>query len=182
MIERKDRRHDDAGQCRDPTTRSTFTAPPPRLCGRPTRSGRPCRQRVSNPRFETACGTHATDQEAELAVARRTAYYDGHKEGLESARESARSRIEELESRIRRLESENKPPLRTTDPLGRQVVQVGRHAYAWAGDEPLGVGDQVWLPENYVSRMKHGPGAYRDEVTALGTDYAGPLSQIIGRA
>jgi hypothetical protein len=59
---------------------------------------------------------------------------------------------------------------------------VGGHAYAWGGTEPLAVGNEVWLPENYVSRVRIGPGPYRGEVTALGTDYAGPLKQIIRRA
>jgi hypothetical protein len=165
-----------------PVPEPTFTVPPPALCGRPTRSGRPCRQRISDPRFEVACRTHATGAENEMAAVRRTAYYDGYRDGQGSAREFARFRIEQLQARIDRLESESKPPLRTTDQLGRQIVQVGQHAYAWDGPEPLAVGDQVWLPENYVSRMKHGPGRYRGEVTALGTDYTGHLSLILDRA
>jgi hypothetical protein len=163
-------------------TESSFTVPPRPLCGRPTRSGRPCRQRISNPRFEVACRTHATDAENDLADARRTAYHDGYRDGQESARDFARFRIEQLQARIEQLESENKPPLRTTDALGRQIVQVGRHAYTWDGPDPLAVGDQVWLPENYVSRMKQGPGRYRGEVTALGTDYTGHLNLILDRA
>lgn len=69
-----------------------------------------------------------------------------------------------------------------TDTTGRQIVEVGRHAYAWGGDEPLAVGDAVLLPENYVSRARNGPGSFGGEVAALGTDYTGLLSLIVGRA
>lgn len=155
--------------------------PAQKLCGRPTRSGRPCRQRISDPRFEVACPQHVTDAEAATATTRRTAYEKGHRDGRESVRTVAEFRIERLQERIDQLERATSQ-LRTTDALGRQIVCVGTHAYAWSGEEPLAVGDQVWLPENWLSRVMHGPGHYRGEVTALGTRYAGSLSQIIGLA
>jgi hypothetical protein len=40
----------------------------------------------------------------------------------------------------------------------------------------------VLLPENWISRMKDGPGQYEDVVTQLGTTYRGELSFIVGRA
>lgn len=60
----------------------------------------------------------------------------------------------------------------------RQVVEVGRYAYAWAGPEPLKVGDRVLLPENWLTRMDS-PGPFEGTVTQLGTAYTGELSQII---
>ncbi|WP_233290136.1 hypothetical protein [Kitasatospora sp. MBT66] len=44
------------------------------------------------------------------------------------------------------------------------------------------MGDRVLLPENYVSRMKNGPGPVIGVVTALGTTYRGTISFIVGRA
>ncbi|MDN5914851.1 MAG: hypothetical protein L0I76_07050 [Pseudonocardia sp.] len=160
----------------------TITTPAPKLCGRETRGGRPCRQRLPDPRFEVACRQHATEAEAELATARRKAYYVGYQDAQESARRYADFRIEQLQQRISELEQAAKPPRRMTEPTGRQIVEVGGHAYVWSGNEPLAVGDAVWLPENYVSRVRIGAGPYRGEVSALGTDYTGPLSQIIRRA
>lgn len=160
----------------------TITTPAPKLCGRETRGGRPCRQRIPDPRFEVACRQHATDAEAGLATARRDAYRLGYRDGQEATRGFSDFHIEQLQQRIIEMEQAAKPPRRMAEPTGRQIVEVGRHAYAWAGAEPLTVGDEVWLPENYVSRLKIGPGPHRGEVSALGTDYTGPLSQIIRRA
>jgi hypothetical protein len=102
-------------------------------------------------------------------------YQDGFQDCQASTQKSECFRIEQLQARFGRLESENKPPVRMTDALGRQVVQVGRHAYtAWERPEPLVVGDQVWLAENDVSRMKHD--RRRGDLTALGTDHTGQLS------
>lgn len=154
----------------------------PKLCGRPTRANRPCRQRIPDPRFEVACRQHATETEAELAAARHDAYHQGYRDAQESARRFESFRIEQLQQRISELEQATKPPRRMTEPTGRQIVEVGGHAYAWGGTEPLTVGDEVWLPDNDVSRVRIGPGPYRGEVTDLGTDYTGPLKQIIRRA
>ena len=41
---------------------------------------------------------------------------------------------------------------------GDQVVGVGRYAYRSRGEPPLKVGERVLLPENWVSRVKDGPG------------------------
>jgi hypothetical protein len=59
-------------------------------------------------------------------------------------------------------------------------VQVGKYAYFWEGDEPLAPGDRVLLPENWLSPMLYGHrGPFEDTVTAIGSDYDGPLSRII---
>ena len=47
-------------------------------------------------------------------------------------------------------------------------VRVGEYAYLWEGAEPLVPGDRVLLPENWLSRMTHGPGPFEDTVTAVG--------------
>lgn len=156
--------------------------PAPTFCGRPTRSGQPCRQRVPDPRFEVACRRHATDSESKLATVRRRSYYDGYRDGGESARDFGRFQIEQLEKQVWELKEAAAPPLRMVDLRGRQIVQIGRYGYTWDGAEPLVVGDKVWLPENYVSRLQNGPGRWRGEVTALGTRYIGALDAIIGRA
>lgn len=113
---------------------------------------------------------------------RQAAYYQGYRDAQQSAHEYAEFRIKQLEQRISELEQAAKPPRRLIDEQGRQIVQIGRYAYAWNGSEPLAIGDQVFVPENYVSRAQRGPGAYVDTVTDLGTDYRGPLAEVIRRA
>lgn len=144
--------HDSGPSPSEPTT----TTPAPKLCGRETRGGRPCRQRIPDPRFEVACRQHAADAETELATARRAAYRQGYRDAQESIRGFADFRIEQLQQRISELEQAAKPPRRMTEPTGRQIVEVGGHAYAWGGPEPLTVGDEVWLPANDVSRVRIG--------------------------
>lgn len=64
---------------------------------------------------------------------------------------------------------------------GDQVVDVGGYAYRWRGKTPLKAGDRVLLPENWLSKIKNGPGAIEGVVTALGTTYRGDLQTIIRR-
>ncbi|MFC8826598.1 hypothetical protein ACFT9I_14795 [Streptomyces sp. NPDC057137] len=65
---------------------------------------------------------------------------------------------------------------------GCQAVEVGGYGFRRRGNDPLEVGDRVLLPENYVSRLKNGPGPTVGVVNKLGTTYRGPLSDIVGRA
>ena len=65
---------------------------------------------------------------------------------------------------------------------GHQAVTVDGYGYLWTGEPRLEVGDHVLLPENYVSRLKHGPGPFPGTVTELGTAYTGSLSRILRRA
>jgi hypothetical protein len=58
-------------------------------------------------------------------------------------------------------------------------VKAGKYTYLWTGDEPLVPGDLVLLPENWVSRMIHGPGPFEDTVTEIGSDYDGAVSRVI---
>ncbi len=60
-------------------------------------------------------------------------------------------------------------------------VRVGKYAYLWEGAEPLVPGDRVLLPENWLSRTIHGPGPFEDTVTAVGSDYDGPMSRVIAK-
>ncbi len=60
-------------------------------------------------------------------------------------------------------------------------VRVGRYAYLWEGAEPLVPGDRVLLPESWLSRTIHGPGPFEDTVTAVGSDYDGPMSRVIAK-
>jgi len=52
-------------------------------------------------------------------------------------------------------------------------------SYEYDGSEPLAVGDTVLCPENWVSRMKHGPGPFPTTVLSLESAYTGPCSRII---
>ncbi|MFG2720693.1 hypothetical protein ACGFW5_20675 [Streptomyces sp. NPDC048416] len=151
-----------------------------RTCGRPTRSGNPCKVRISG--SDVACGTHATEQDKAVAQAHRRGWSDGYKSGSESGASSSRSRIERLEQRVKELEEQLDDAKRVYEIGGHQVVDVGGYAYRWRGSTPLAVGDRVLLPENYVSRMKNGAGPTLGAVSKLGTTYRGPLSDIVSRA
>ncbi|MFE0794361.1 hypothetical protein [Streptomyces mutabilis] len=150
-----------------------------RTCGRPTRSGKPCKIRISG--SDVACGTHATEQDKAVAKAHQRGWSEGYKSGSESSASLSRSRIERLEQRIKELEAQLDDSRRVYEIDGHQVVDVGGYAYRWRGSTPLEVGDRVLLPENYVSRMKNGPGPTLGVVSKLGTTYCGPLSDIVRR-
>ncbi|MFJ4829306.1 hypothetical protein ACIP79_05175 [Streptomyces sp. NPDC088747] len=151
-----------------------------RTCGRPTRSGNPCKVRISG--SDVACGTHATEQDKAVAEAHQRGWSDGYKSGSESSASFSKSRIERLEHRVKELEEQLDDSKRVYEIDGHQVVDVGGYAYRWRGSTPLEIGDRVLLPENYVSRMKNGPGPTLGVVSKLGTTYRGPLSDIVRRA
>lgn len=150
-----------------------------RTCARPTRSGNPCKIRISG--SDLACGTHATEQEKAVAEGHQRGWSEGYKSGSESSARFSKSRIERLEQRVKELEEQLDNTKRVYEIDGHQVVDVGGYAYRWRGSEPLGVGDRVLLPENYVSRMKNGPGPTVGVVSKLGTTYRGSLSDISSR-
>ncbi|MCY0951284.1 hypothetical protein [Streptomyces sp. H27-S2] len=151
-----------------------------RTCGRPTRSGSPCKIRISG--SDVACGTHATEQDKAVAEAHRRGWSEGYRSGSESSTSFSKSRVERLEHRVKELEEQLDATRRVYQVDGHQVVEVGRYSYRWRGSEPLEVGDRVLLPENYVSRMKDGPGPTAGVVSKLGTTYRGQLSDIVRRA
>ncbi|MER5304985.1 hypothetical protein ABT039_36735 [Streptomyces lasiicapitis] len=151
-----------------------------RTCGRPTRSGHPCKIRISG--SDLACGTHSTEEDKAVAEAHRRGWREGYSSGSESSARFSRSRIEQLERRVKELEEQLDATKRVYEIDGHQVVDVGGYAYRWRGSTPLEVGDRVLLPENYVSRMKNDPGPTLGVVSKLGTTYRGPLSDIVRRA
>ncbi|MFI7089751.1 hypothetical protein ACIBUR_39985 [Streptomyces anulatus] len=117
-----------------------------------------------------------------MAEAHRRGWSEGYKSGSESSASYSRSRIERLEQRVKELDEQLDDAKRVYEIGGHQVVDVGGYAYSWRGSTPLEVGDRVLLPENYVSRMKNGPGPTLGVVSKLGTTYRGPLSDIVSRA
>ncbi|MFC5752595.1 hypothetical protein [Actinomadura rugatobispora] len=123
-----------------------------------------------------------TDHERELAEAHRRGYREGYEEGRESTSGAADLKVEWLERRVKELEQKLDDATRVHEVDGGQAVEVDGYAYLWRGAEPLEVGDHVLLPENYVSRVKNGPGPTRGVVTRLGITYRGELATIIGRA
>ena len=157
-----------------------MTYQPDRTCGRPTRSGNPCKIRISG--SDVACGTHATEQDKAVAEAHRRGWSEGYEAGCESGASSSKSHIAYLEKRVKDLEEQLDGARRVYEVDGYQVVQVGKYSYRWRGGDPLEVGDRVLLPENWVSKLKDGPGSTVGVVTKLGTTYRGSLSDIVGRA
>ncbi|MFI1253197.1 hypothetical protein ACH4U6_05220 [Streptomyces netropsis] len=117
-----------------------------------------------------------------MAEAHRRGWREGWDAGRESSISSSKSQVEWLERRVKELEQQLDDARRVYEVDGHQVVDVGGYAYRWRGSVALEVGDRVLLPENYVSRMKHGPGPTVGVVTQLGTTYSGPLSDILRRA
>lgn len=150
-----------------------------RTCGRPTKSGHPCKARVSG--SDVACGIHSTEQDRAVADAYRRGYQEGRESGARSSNESSKLRIAWLERQVEELRQRLDKATRVHELGGDQVVDVGGYAYRWSGETPLEVGDRVLLPENYVSRMKHGPGPVEAVVHALGTTYQGPLAFVLRR-
>ncbi|QIB48626.1 hypothetical protein G3H79_06805 [Streptomyces aureoverticillatus] len=117
-----------------------------------------------------------------MARAHRRGWNEGYKAGSESSASFAASRIGQLEQRVKELEEQLDDSQRVYEVAGHQVVDVGGYAYRWCGSEPLEVGDRVLLPENYVSRLRNGPGPTLGVVSKLGTTYRGPLADIVSRA
>ncbi|MEU6711524.1 hypothetical protein ABZ897_08570 [Nonomuraea sp. NPDC046802] len=151
-----------------------------RLCGRPTRSGSPCKQRVYG--SDVACGIHITDHERALSEAYQRGWREGHSSGYDSGRSMTRQEIERLQRRVAELEQQLDDAQRYYEINGDQVVEVGKYAYRWRGQPALKVGERVLLPENWVSQMTEGRGTFVGEVTRLGATYRGHLSAIVGRA
>lgn len=156
-----------------------FTTYEQRRCGRPTKSGAPCK---ANFAFGFACIVHTTPQEQELVEAYRKGLQEGRAEGIESSRSSAELANEHLKRRVAELERKLDEVTRRHTVDGHQAVEVDGYAYLWTGTEPLRVGERVLLPENYVSSLKHGPGPFVGVVTGLGTTYTGTLARVLRRA
>jgi hypothetical protein len=64
------------------------------------------------------------------------------------------------------------------DEDGQLVTIDGKLVYRWTGDEPVAVGDAVWLPGNWLKGNRPWVG----EVTALGGDYDGTILDVLRRA
>ncbi|GAA2114983.1 hypothetical protein [Streptomyces synnematoformans] len=151
-----------------------------RPCGRPTKSGSPCRAQFSGPGF--ACKIHTTEHERALVEAYQQGLQAGRTQAREWERSAAASRVEHLEQQIRTLQEQLDAKTRRYEVDGDQIVTVDGYGYRWRGADPLEVGDRVLLPENHVSALRHGPGPFPGTVTALGTTYSGALSTITSRA
>ena len=149
-----------------------------RPCGRPTKSGAPCKATFS---FGFACTLHATEHEQALVDAYQQGYRAGLSEGSELGRKGAEMSKEYLQRRVAELEKQLDQAKRRHTVDGHQAVEVDGYGYLWTGADPLRVGERVWLPENYVSKLKHGSGPFVGVVTALGTTYEGSLSRVLRR-
>ncbi|WP_250734944.1 hypothetical protein [Streptomyces sp. G2] len=151
-----------------------------RPCGRPTKSGNPCRAQFSGRGF--ACKLHTTDHEKTLIEAFEHGRRTGREEERTWQQRSANTRIEQLERQVRTLEEKLDSRDRRYEVDGHQAVTVDGYAYVWTGQGRLEVGDTVLLPENYVSALRRGPGPFPETVTQLGTTYSGTHSRIIAKA
>ena len=145
-----------------------------RPCGRPTRSGDPCRNEVGP--YEVGCKVHTTSDEREWARIAWAAFWRGHEEGRESERDDV-MRSAEFEARQAARRAEEAAMWRERDARGRQLVQVaGSYTYVWTGTHDLQVGDVVTVPGCWIPGME----APHDEpVIALGSTYRGDIKAII---
>jgi hypothetical protein len=149
-------------------TVETISESKSRVCGRPTRSGAPCRAPVHG--SVVACHLHVTETE----TAASEAYWDGWSAGHLSGLESAQSQIQQYKDEIARLYDMRK---RLTTHRGAQIVEVNNYAYSWLGDEPLQIGDVVVLPPSWVSNDE-----WIGTVTGIGTLRVGDLRPVRRRA
>lgn len=156
-----------------------FTTLGQRACSRPTKSGKSCKANFSGVGF--ACKLHTTLEEQALVDAYESGYRKGREEGCKSGQEVAALSTENLERQIARLEAKLDEATRRFRIDDLQAVTVGGYAYLWSGQPDLKVGDRVLLPENYVSRLKDGPGPIEGVVTELGSTYDGAHSRILRR-
>ncbi|APU12274.1 hypothetical protein [Actinoalloteichus fjordicus] len=151
-----------------------------RTCGRPTRSGRPCRSRLHG--YDLACGIHADEHDRALAAA----YGRGWREGFSAGQDSGSRSMKGVVERLRQDLAESRRRLdggrRSRQAQGHQIVEVGGYAYCWRGTPALKLGDRVLLPENHVSRLKYGPGPFEGVVSALDSSYEGELGDILRRS
>ncbi|GAA1265301.1 hypothetical protein [Saccharothrix xinjiangensis] len=106
-------------------------------CGRPTRSGLPCKAEVHGRAI--ACKIHTTEQERTLADACERGYREGYERGRESAAYGERLRVEHLERRVREPETRLDRETRIFEVDGDQVVGVGGYAYRWDMDHDIRV-------------------------------------------
>ncbi|MFF3751414.1 hypothetical protein ACFYYH_13270 [Streptomyces sp. NPDC002018] len=151
-----------------------------RPCGRPTKSGTPCRAQFSGPGF--ACKLHTTDHEKALAEVYRQGVETGRAQEREWRQRTEAAKVEHLERQIRTLREALDAKNRRLEVDDAQAVTVDGYGSRWSGPGTLKVGGRVLLPENYVSALRHGPGPFPGTVTELGTTYTGTLSRIISRA
>lgn len=153
-----------------------------RQCSRMTKTTqKQCRMRVHG--YYVACETHRTEDEKEfvdfITGLVREAREDGIKIGYEQA-ERDRERAKE-KKKAEKARQEFDRLHRLFNEGNAQLVEVNGYGYRWSGSPALEVGDKVLLPENYVSRLQHGPGPFPGKVTALGSTYKGHHSTIVSR-
>lgn len=151
-----------------------------RKCGRPTKARTPCKGQPHG--YLAGCALHNTDDEIEIAALLDRAVWLGYERGSKSEKGSQKLKIEHLEKTVRRLEKKLDAAHRKFFDGSAQLVTVGRYGYRWTGSPTLEVGDEVMLPENYVSLMQHGPGPWPGQVTALGSTFDGDHSTIVKKA
>lgn len=153
---------------------------PDRTCGRPTRSGTPCRIRISG--SDVACCTHATEQEQAVAESRRKGCNEGYGAGRESGASSSKSHTAYLEKRVEELEGA--AGRRTARVRGRRLPgRASRQVHlslAWKRSahsrRPRAVAGKL------AEQGQGGPGHTVGVVTRLDTTYRGSLTDIVGRA
>ena len=139
-----------------------------RRCGRPTKSGKPCKTFSGG---EFPCRIHMTELDIHYrAVVSRT-HTEAFEAGMEAGREAY---IREVEKAVRDAEEARTFRLQTLD--GKQIVEVGGYAFAWDAKKHgrmLAVGDPVHLSGGYS-------GQWDGVVSRMGSSYAGSLTEIRG--
>jgi hypothetical protein len=149
-----------------------------RRCGRPTKSGKPCRAILSDPR-ERACGKHATPEDQAYAQGWADGATFGRK-GWQDAKDAAKSELRmEIEWQVRQEKAaeEERRNFRT-EVGGKQIVSVDigesrPFAYIWGG-EPLTVGDRVLLPANWFRTSP-----FEGEVVKVGSSFQGAMVDVL---
>src|SRR4051794_31722260 len=91
------------------------------LCGRPTRSGTPCRNPIVG---RLSCMTHRTAEDERLIAAYREGFAAGESHEAELERRRVERRAQRAGAVVER---------RYETPGGAQIVEVDGYAYQWRG-------------------------------------------------
>lgn len=160
----------------DESPEVTRTEPP--LCGRTTKSGKPCANRLD--RGAVACRIHADETDIAVRDAFLRGWGQGWTAGCESGRSSAKM-DEEFRLAREQREADERARFRERDQFGQLVVvdnDTGKAlTYRWVGEKDLEIGEMVVVPPNWLVQRSR-----ICAVIAIGSSYDGELQNILRRA
>lgn len=145
-------------------------------CGKPTKSGRPCR----NPTGLTegpygACDIHADDEDWVRMSIHSAGWHAGFKSGLKAGEEAGRIHAKFEAAQAERA-ARQAAAFRLRDERGAQLVTVSIRGltYRWPDQPDLQIGDTVVIPGNWLVKEQQ-----ECTVAGLGSDFEGYIQNIV---